>query len=79
MEPLSSVRKVPVGEPVVLAQSVQEVGYGLDDRGSIPGRSNDGVFILRHCVQTGSGAHLVSYQMGVGGSYPGDKANEARS
>jgi hypothetical protein len=29
---------------------------------------------LLHSVQTGSGAHPVSYPMGTGGSFPGDKA-----
>jgi hypothetical protein len=32
--------------------------YGLDDPGSSP------------CIQTGSGAHPDSYQMGTGGSFP---------
>jgi hypothetical protein len=30
-------------------------------------------FCLRHRVHTGSGAHPVSYSMGTGGSFPGDK------
>jgi hypothetical protein len=36
------------------------LGYGLDDRGSIPGRASDGIFPLRHRVQTGSGRSLLS-------------------
>jgi hypothetical protein len=28
----------------VIAQSIQRLGYGLDDRGSITGRSNDEIF-----------------------------------
>jgi hypothetical protein len=32
-------------------------------------------FSLLHVVQTGSGAHPVSYPMGTGGSYPGGKAS----
>jgi hypothetical protein len=36
--------------------------YGLDDRGSIPGRGNDGISSLRHPVQTSSGAPRASYQ-----------------
>jgi hypothetical protein len=31
-------------------------------------------FSLLHSVQTGSGAHPASYQMGTGGSFPGGKA-----
>jgi hypothetical protein len=40
-----------------VAQSVQRLGYGLDDRGSVPGRGNGGILFLRHRVQTGSAAH----------------------
>jgi hypothetical protein len=43
------------------------LGYGLDDRGSkvrFPARA--GNFSLHHRVQTGSGAHPVSYPMGTG-------------
>jgi hypothetical protein len=52
-------------------------------RGSSVGRATDyGVRIpagagncsLRHRVQTGSGAHPVSYPVGTGGSFPGGKA-----
>jgi hypothetical protein len=49
----------------------------LDERGSILGRSNEGIhFPLRRFVKTGSGTHLVSYIVGTGGSVPfsGDKA-----
>jgi hypothetical protein len=45
---------------------VHRLGYGLDDRGSIPGRGNDGILSLLHHVQTGSGAHIASYPMGTG-------------
>jgi hypothetical protein len=38
-------------------------GYGLEGRGSIPDR---GKRFSLHSVQTGSGAHPISYQMGVG-------------
>jgi hypothetical protein len=31
-------------------------------------------FSLRHCVQTGSGAHPASYPTGTGGSFPESKA-----
>jgi hypothetical protein len=54
-----------------VAQSVQKLGYGMDNRGSVPARGNDGSFSLQHCVQTGSGAHPSSYPMGTGSSFPG--------
>jgi hypothetical protein len=48
--------------------------YGLDDRGvEFESRWGQG-FSLLHIVQTGSGAHLASYPMGTGGSFPGGKA-----
>jgi hypothetical protein len=50
--------------------------YGLDDRGSIPTEAED--FSSSPCVQTGSGAHPASYQMGTGGSFPGSKARPGR-
>jgi len=34
---------------------------------------------MHHRVQTGSGAHAVSYPMGTSGSYPGRKAAGAWS
>jgi hypothetical protein len=41
-----------------IAQSVWGLGYGLEDRGSIPGKGEDGIFVsLRHRVQTGYGDH----------------------
>jgi hypothetical protein len=33
-----------------------------------------GNFSLRHCVQTGSGAHSASYPVATKGSFPGGKA-----
>jgi hypothetical protein len=54
------------------AHLVQRLGDELDDRFSIPGRGNDGIF--RHRIQTGSGAHLSSHHMATGGSYPVGKA-----
>jgi hypothetical protein len=48
-----------------------ETGYGLDDRGSIPGRAEN--FSLRYCVQTGSGAHPASHPVGTGAYFPGGK------
>jgi hypothetical protein len=56
---------------VGVARSVQWLGYGLDDRGSIHGRGSD--FSLPHRVQTGSGAHPASYPMGTWDSFPGGK------
>jgi hypothetical protein len=56
-----------------VAQSIQRLGYGPDDWGSIPGRGNDG-FLSRHCVQAISGVHPPSYPIGTGGSYPMVKA-----
>jgi len=45
--------------------------YELDDRMigvRIP--TGDGNFFLHPCVQTGSGAHTASYEMGTGGVFP---------
>jgi len=41
--------------------------FGLDDRGSVPGRDNNGIFSLLCRVQTSSVAHPVSYPVGTGG------------
>jgi hypothetical protein len=57
-----------------VALSVQRLGYVLADRGSIPGRGNDGIFSLRHRVQTGSEAHSASYSVVTTGSFPGGNA-----
>jgi hypothetical protein len=48
--------------------SVLWLSYGLDDRGSIPGRGKD--FFLRHRDQICSGAN-PAYQMGTGRSFTG--------
>jgi hypothetical protein len=50
---------------------VYRLSYGLDSRGSIPGRGKR--FFLLHSVQTGSGAHPSSYPMSTGGPFPGVK------
>jgi hypothetical protein len=42
--------------------------YGLDDRGSIPGRDK-----ILHIVQTGSGARPASYPVGTRALSPGAK------
>jgi hypothetical protein len=44
----------------------------VDGRDSIPGRGSD--CSLLHSVQTGSVAQLVSYLVGIGGSFFGGKA-----
>jgi hypothetical protein len=44
------------------------MGYVMNDGGSIPGRERD--FYL-YSVQTGSGAHPISYPSGTGGSFTG--------
>jgi hypothetical protein len=51
------------------------MGYRLDARGSIPSRAK--YVSLLHSDQTGFGTHPVSYPMGTGGSFPGDKAARA--
>jgi hypothetical protein len=48
--------------------------YGLDDRGSIPGRGKGFIF----CVQTGSEAHSTSCAMGTGVPFPGGKERPGR-
>jgi len=60
-----------------ITQSVQRLGYGLEYWGSIFGRNKQGIFSLRHRVQTCSGVHPVSYPMGTGGSFPGGKVTGA--
>jgi hypothetical protein len=45
------------------------MGYGADDRGSIPDAARH--FSLFHSVQIGSGAHPASYTMGTGGEAAG--------
>jgi hypothetical protein len=45
--------------------------YGLDDKGSIPGRSTDSY--LRRRVLIGSGAHPASCPMGATGYFPEGK------
>jgi hypothetical protein len=51
------------------------LGYGLDDRGAIPGVV--GNFSLHHRVHNGSGTHPASYPVGARGSFSGGKAAEA--
>jgi hypothetical protein len=49
------------------------LSYGLYDRG-IRVLARAGNFSLNHRVQTGSGAQLTSYTMGIRVSFPGGKA-----
>jgi hypothetical protein len=48
------------------------MGYGLNDQEFeyLVGAGNS----LHHRVQTGTGAHPLSYKMGTRGSFSGDKA-----
>jgi hypothetical protein len=49
--------------------------YGLDDRAiKVRSRTGEEDFSSSPCVQTGSGAHPVSYPLSSGGSFPGSKA-----
>jgi len=57
-----------------IAQSVQWIGYELDDQDSIPS-----IFPLRHRVQIGAEVHPVSYPMGTGWYIPVGKAAGAWS
>jgi hypothetical protein len=59
----------------VIAQSVQQLDYGLDSRVSRV-RFPAGVanFSLHHRVQNGSGAHPASNPMGTRHNFPGAKA-----
>jgi hypothetical protein len=50
-----------------VGESVQCLGYVLDDWGSISGKGWD--FTLPHSVKTGSETHPASYPMGTGGRY----------
>jgi hypothetical protein len=50
-------------------------GYRLNHRGSkVRFPAGAGNFSLHHRVQTESGAHPASYPMGIGVSFPRDKA-----
>jgi hypothetical protein len=46
-------------------------GYGLDGRGSIPGKGQE---IILRSFQTGFGTHPASYPMGTEGLFPRGKA-----
>jgi hypothetical protein len=54
------------------------INYELDDRGSIPDRAKGFFFSSSSCVQTGSGAHPVSYTVGTWCPFAGVKARPGR-
>jgi len=54
-------------------------GYGLHDRGSVPGRGRKVIWSHRPCVQTGSEAQETSYSNCTGDIFPGSKVAGARS
>jgi hypothetical protein len=59
----------------VIAQSVERLGYGLDDRGSgLRFAAGAGNFSLHRRVQNGSGVHPASYLMGTRDSFSGGEA-----
>jgi len=64
---------------VAVGQSVQRLGYRLDDWDSLPGRSNDGIFSLYHCIHNSAGAYPPSYPRGTRGSYPRGKVGRTCS
>jgi len=53
---------------VMIARLLYLLGYGQDDRGSVPGRGKN--FSLRHRVQTSPGSHPAFYSIGTGGLFP---------
>jgi hypothetical protein len=66
------VSKLEIQYSKGVVHSAYRLCYGLDDRGSIPGRGYDEIFSLRHRVQD-------TYPMRTGSFYPGDKAAGAWS
>jgi hypothetical protein len=54
---------------VRVAQLVYRPGYGLDNRGSIPGKDNDGIFFLCHGIQTCSRARQGCYPVSTAGFF----------
>jgi hypothetical protein len=61
-----------ISNVVARAQSIERLGHGLDDRGSVLGRGRD-FFSPRHRVQNGSGVHAAHNPVGneVTGSFLG--------
>jgi hypothetical protein len=62
---------IPIDHEYGWLNSVQWLGYELEDRGSIRGRGR--FFCFRHRVQTGSGPHPASYPTSTGDYFPGVK------
>jgi hypothetical protein len=56
-----------------VAQSVERLGFGLNDRDSTPSTGKEVDFSLRHCAQSGSGVHPPSYPTGT--ERPGREAD----
>jgi hypothetical protein len=56
------------------AQSVQSLGYGMDDRGSFPGWGTEGIPSLRRIrTEFGPTQPLNQWVAGEGGVYTGEK------
>jgi hypothetical protein len=53
------------------------IGYRMDDQVPISGRGREEIYSLHHRVQTGCGAHPVSYSMGRRGFFPGGETPRA--
>jgi hypothetical protein len=68
---LISAASCLIGEPGTSVCIVS--GYGLDDRGLIPGRG-ERILPVASVYNTGTGAHQASCTMGTGGPFPGSKA-----
>jgi hypothetical protein len=66
---------------IIAAQSVQRLGYVMDDPGSrVRFPAGAGNFFLHHRVQNGSGAHLAPYPIGVlslGVKWPGREVDHS--
>jgi hypothetical protein len=58
-----------------VAQSIEGLGYGLDEWGSIPGRENDAILSLHRPYRVWCPPSLLSNVYWV--SHPGGKAAEA--
>jgi hypothetical protein len=57
-----------------LVQSEQRISCGLYDRETeVRFPAEGGYFYLLHSIQTGSGAHPASHQVGIGGTFLGAK------
>jgi hypothetical protein len=68
----SAVNSVKLNEFKVSSLKFSSIKLGSS--ASNKPRQGQGIFPLSSCIQTGSGAHAASYQMGAGGPFPGSKA-----